>query len=132
MCHVFHHFIQHYNKSFGCEKTNAACFFRLLLNGGSRLSACEILKFVHVKLFVMRSAMRFATLNCKYMTTKSLEDLGGVLASQPRLPTNHALSGFLGHPYAFQLFAVVVGLLVAFKTQSAYSRYWEAEDRVDE
>ncbi|CAK9074104.1 Alkaline phosphatase [Durusdinium trenchii] len=34
--------------------------------------------------------------------------------------------GFLGHPYAFQLFAVVVGLLVAFKTQSAYSRYWEA------
>lgn len=33
---------------------------------------------------------------------------------------------FLGHPYAFQLFAVVVGLLVAFKTQSAYSRYWEA------
>mmetsp|Transcript_71660 Transcript_71660/g.171118 ORF Transcript_71660/g.171118 Transcript_71660/m.171118 type:complete len:456 (+) Transcript_71660:59-1426(+) len=33
---------------------------------------------------------------------------------------------FLGHPYAFQLFAVVVGSLLIFKTNSAYQRYWEA------
>mmetsp|Transcript_25417 Transcript_25417/g.41247 ORF Transcript_25417/g.41247 Transcript_25417/m.41247 type:complete len:448 (+) Transcript_25417:55-1398(+) len=33
---------------------------------------------------------------------------------------------FIGHPYAFQLFASVVGSLLVFKTNSAYSRYWEA------
>lgn len=35
-------------------------------------------------------------------------------------------SRFVGHPYAFQLFAVVVGSLLVFKTNSAYVRYWEA------
>jgi len=33
---------------------------------------------------------------------------------------------YMGHPYAFRLFAIVVGSLLVFKTTSAYQRYWEA------
>ncbi|CAE7432472.1 METAP2, partial [Symbiodinium pilosum] len=35
-------------------------------------------------------------------------------------------NGYVGHPYAFRLFAVVVGNLLIFKMNAAYQRYWEA------
>mmetsp|Transcript_22240 Transcript_22240/g.40952 ORF Transcript_22240/g.40952 Transcript_22240/m.40952 type:complete len:430 (-) Transcript_22240:71-1360(-) len=33
---------------------------------------------------------------------------------------------FISHPYAFQLFAYLLGFVIVFRTQLAYSRYWEA------
>lgn len=34
--------------------------------------------------------------------------------------------GFISHPYAFQLFAYLLGFLMVFRTNFAYNRYWEA------
>jgi len=33
---------------------------------------------------------------------------------------------FISHPYAFQLFAYLLGFLMVFRTNFAYQRYWEA------
>mmetsp|Transcript_12238 Transcript_12238/g.23038 ORF Transcript_12238/g.23038 Transcript_12238/m.23038 type:complete len:453 (-) Transcript_12238:18-1376(-) len=33
---------------------------------------------------------------------------------------------FVGHPYAFRLFAYLLGVLMVFRTNFAYHRYWEA------
>mmetsp|Transcript_117287 Transcript_117287/g.190858 ORF Transcript_117287/g.190858 Transcript_117287/m.190858 type:complete len:440 (-) Transcript_117287:271-1590(-) len=33
---------------------------------------------------------------------------------------------FISHPYAFQLFAYLLGFLMVFRTNFAYARYWEA------
>jgi len=33
---------------------------------------------------------------------------------------------FIDHPYAFQLFAYMLGFLMVFRTNFAYQRYWEA------
>mmetsp|Transcript_25440 Transcript_25440/g.58602 ORF Transcript_25440/g.58602 Transcript_25440/m.58602 type:complete len:437 (+) Transcript_25440:111-1421(+) len=33
---------------------------------------------------------------------------------------------FISHPYAFQLFAYLLGFVIVFRTQLAYQRYWEA------
>ena len=33
---------------------------------------------------------------------------------------------YVGHPYAFRLFAMMVCNLLIFKMNSAYQRYWEA------
>jgi hypothetical protein len=33
---------------------------------------------------------------------------------------------FISHPYAFQLFAYLLGFLMVFRTNFAYNRYWEA------
>lgn len=33
---------------------------------------------------------------------------------------------FVSHPYAFQLFAYMLGFLMIFRTNFAYARYWEA------
>lgn len=33
---------------------------------------------------------------------------------------------FIDHPYAFQLFAYLLGFLMVFRTNFAYQRYWEA------
>mmetsp|Transcript_21243 Transcript_21243/g.38768 ORF Transcript_21243/g.38768 Transcript_21243/m.38768 type:complete len:457 (-) Transcript_21243:145-1515(-) len=33
---------------------------------------------------------------------------------------------FVSHPYAFQLFAYLLGFVIVFRTQLAYQRYWEA------
>lgn len=35
-------------------------------------------------------------------------------------------SEFISHPYAFQLFAYLLGFLMVFRTNFAYQRYWEA------
>jgi len=35
-------------------------------------------------------------------------------------------NGFISHPYAFQLFAYLLGFLMVFRTNFAYQRYWEA------
>eukprot|EP00403_Amphidinium_massartii_P010652 CAMPEP_0178430950 /NCGR_PEP_ID=MMETSP0689_2-20121128/31585_1 /TAXON_ID=160604 /ORGANISM="Amphidinium massartii, Strain CS-259" /LENGTH=463 /DNA_ID=CAMNT_0020052825 /DNA_START=61 /DNA_END=1449 /DNA_ORIENTATION=+ len=35
-------------------------------------------------------------------------------------------SDFISHPYAFQLFAYLLGFVIVFRTQLAYQRYWEA------
>ena len=35
-------------------------------------------------------------------------------------------NNFIDHPYAFQLFAYMLGFLMVFRTNFAYQRYWEA------
>lgn len=39
-------------------------------------------------------------------------------------------SEFISHPYAFQLFAYLLGFLMVFRTNFAYQRYWEAMGHV--
>jgi len=61
--------------------------------------------------------------------------LPGVLACILSLILSHAEAAdsklrdrkkFISHPYAFQLFAYMLGFLIVFRTNFAYQRYWEA------
>jgi len=54
---------------------------------------------------------------CESILFSYVEDLDRTIADR---------NTFIGHPYAFQLFAYLLGFIMVFRTNFAYQRYWEA------